>query len=230
MLNKIASKYLLKVANPFLGGYDPSMKAAESWNLSQTPEQHSKDMETTKDVLRNIPKGMGDFVLNTADYTLKPAGRVGHKLMNTIWNAPLYSIPGLWNGKGYWNTYKNNLNAFNKAVDEDYQGVDRMIQQDQQSWDKAIPTTTPAGEFTRNTSELATAVGVGMAVGNTNLAGTAAVKDAPKVVGGLVKAIDMFGPDFVFEESARALDSAMQSKPKKLTPAEQYLLGLYGDR
>ena len=207
MLNKYASKYLEKKANPMFG-YDPMMSNA-NLNMGISPEQYQKQKETAIDVVINIPKGVGDYVLNTADYTLKPAGILGYKLSNRFW-APFYSIPGLWNGQGFINTRNNLIKHWDKQVDKDYNGVSDMIEKDKQAWDTAIPTTTEAGKFTRNTAEIATSAAVGTAIGNTNFAPAVAASSIgqKKLIGSLlsggVKLFDLFGPDTFFEQGVIA--------------------------
>lgn len=216
MLNKIASNYLEKIA---------------FWN-------------TTKDIVRNIPKGIADFALNTTQDTLIPAGRFGHKLGARI-NAPFVAIPSLWN-KQYDSTplrnYGKAMCSYVKGVDNwvnnEYKDVNQNIVRDRQTIDRVLPTITKAGAFTRKLAEMGTATGVGLAIGGSTpimqkAMSTASAFKTP-IMRNFAKAgvfiADKFGTDEIAYGLTKAGDQIL-SKPenKRITPTGEYLLGLYGN-
>lgn len=136
MLNKIASNYLEKIA---------------FW-------------DTAKDIVRNIPKGVVDYGLDTAEETLVPAGRFGHKLGARVM-SPIVGLQGLTNGKGWNATRKRYIQDVDKWADKTYQNVNKDIIRDRQTIERALPTITRAGANTRKFVESATSMGVGIALG-----------------------------------------------------------------
>jgi hypothetical protein len=216
MLNKIASNYLEKIA---------------FW-------------DTTKDIARNIPKGITDFALNTTQDTLIPAGRLGHKLGARVM-APFAAIPSLWSKQYAHNPLRNYGKAMRSYVkgvdnwaDKAYKDVAKGVQLDRQTIHNALPTTTGAGAFARQFSENATSAAVGYVLGGTSSTAATAMAAANGIKNKASRAaakygvemLDRFGPDTVVEHGIPWLDRKVQKPSKtKITPAGEYLLGLYGE-
>jgi hypothetical protein len=166
MLNKIASKYLEKVANPILN-YDPMMSNANNFSLGISPEQYQKQGEVAVDIFRNIPKGLGTTVLEITNDTLRPAGKFGYKAGARIM-SPIMGIPGLWNGKGYINQANEYIKSSDDWADVEYDKLAAQLKKDQQDWDNYIPTTTEAGKWAHSTGYNAGYIGLGKLIPGTH--------------------------------------------------------------
>jgi hypothetical protein len=216
MLNKIASNYLEKIA---------------FW-------------DTTKDIARNIPKGIADWGMITTEDTLIPAGRFGHKLGARVM-SPFAAISSFWNKQYDSNPLRNYgkaMHSYIKGVDnwadKAYKDVAKGVQLDRQTIHNALPTTTAAGAFARQFSENATSAAVGYVLGGTSSTAAKAMATANGIKNKAsrtvakygVEMLDRFGPDTVVEHGIPWLDRKVQKPLKpKITPTGEYLLGLYGE-
>ena len=216
MLNKIASNYLEKIA---------------FW-------------DTTKDIVRNIPKGIADWGMITTEDTLIPAGRFGHKLGARVM-APFVAIPSLRSKqyahnplRNYSKAMRNYVKGVDNWADKTYKDVAKGVQLDRQTIHNALPTTTGAGIFARQFSENATSAVVGYLLGGTSSTAATAMAAANGIKNKAsrtaakygVEMLDRFGPDTVVEHGIPWLDRKVKKPLKpKLTPTGEYLLGLYGE-